>query len=249
MVTTLRTILRSVIPAPVRPFARRLHARLTTQPGKADTYQLHTLEVMYETLRDSSNVIDIGAHKGSVLRWVTRLAPHGQHMAIEPLPFFAAVLRREYPEVAVHGVALSDRAGEATFMHVVNNPAYSGFRRQDSYPQPPIIEELHVPTVRLDDLVPDTASIDFIKIDVEGAELQVLRGAAHTLARTRAVIVCEHVGSPEVPSASVYDLLQDCGLRVFRMADWLAGEREPMTATLFTELYTSGLEYYFMATR
>ena len=44
-----------------------------------------------------------------------------------------------------------------------------------------------------------------------------------------------------------YGLLHDYGLRVFRMADWLAGDREEMPAGLFKRLFGGGLEYYFMA--
>ena len=124
----------------LEPLARRLSARFTRRAEKADTYALHTLEVLYETLSEQSNVIDVGAHTGSVLRWATRLAPLGSHMAFEPLPALCSVLRSRYSRVNVQCLALSDQPGEANFLHVVNFPAYSGFRRQTSYPQPPVIK-------------------------------------------------------------------------------------------------------------
>ena len=146
---TTATLLKSwITDTKLEPFARRLHARFFTPPAKADTYALHSLEVLYETLGAHSNAIDIGAHTGSVLRWVTRLAPLGSHWAFEPLPGLGAALRQRYPKVSVYNLALSDQAGEATFLHVVNLPAYSGFRRHARYPQTPVIQEIRVPTAR-----------------------------------------------------------------------------------------------------
>jgi FkbM family methyltransferase len=53
------------------------------------------------------------------------------------------------------------------------------------------IEEVHAPVVRLDDLALDPA---FIKIDVEGAELAVLRGLLQTLRRRRPILLIERSG-------------------------------------------------------
>ena len=78
------------------------------------------------------------------------------------------------------------RDGEATFYRQVDRPAWSSLAAGHGVGGP--VEPLTVPMRRLDDLV-DRA--DFLKIDVEGAELGVLRGASRLL-DTGMVVLFEH---------------------------------------------------------
>jgi hypothetical protein len=65
-----------------------------------------------------------------------------------------------------------------------------------------------------------------MKVDVEGAELQVFKGTVQTIKRSRPLIVFEHgLGAADYCGTApeiLYDLLGgDCGLRLFLMEDWL----------------------------
>ena len=171
------------------------------------------------TLSADANCIDVGAHRGDVLRDMLRLAPQGRHIAYEPIPELAAGLAREFPGVDVRNAALSDSAGETSFVHVRSNPAYSGFRERE-YPGEEQLEHLTVRTERLDDVLPDGYVPALVKVDVEGAELQVFRGMAETLARHRPVVFFEHgQGAADrygTSSSEVHDLLVGhAGLRIF----------------------------------
>jgi hypothetical protein len=77
-------------------------------------------------LRDDSDCLDVGAHSGSMLREIVRLAPRGRHVAWEPLPAFAAALRQEFPGVEVREAALADESGQRELTHVIDEPAWSG---------------------------------------------------------------------------------------------------------------------------
>lgn len=209
-----------------------------------------TIAIMRRVLARDSNCIDIGACAGSLLREMVHRS-EGAHIAVEPIPHFAARLRQRFPGVEVHELALSDRAGESTFQHVVSNPAYSGLkRRRYDRPKEEIVE-IRVRTERLDTLVPRDRRIHFMKIDVEGAELQVLRGAVETLSRWTPVVVFEHgLGAADwygTHPAEVFDFFDSAaGMKVSLPRSWLAGESS-LSRDAFIDHFQSGSDYYFVA--
>jgi FkbM family methyltransferase len=133
--------------------------------------------------------LDVGAHIGSIIAAVAQRDASIKIVAIEAIPEKAARLRRKFPLVTVHACAVGDHEGEVSFFI---NPRQSGY---SSLGQPRTsdqngIQQVRVPMRRLDDLVPQ-GGIDVIKIDVEGAELGVLRGSPKLLAASRPVIMFE----------------------------------------------------------
>lgn len=173
------------------------------------------------TLPRDGHAIDVGAHRGGVLSELLRVAPRGRHIAYEPLPDCYRYLRREFPAVDVRQAALSDENGETTFLHVEQAPEFSGLRRRN-YPgfEDSPRKELTVRTQRLDDALPEGFRPNLIKIDVEGAEMLVMRGAAQTLRAYRPAVIFEHgIGAVESyghVSGEIHDLLcGEIGLRIF----------------------------------
>lgn len=179
----------------------------------------HLRAILGAILEPDSNCIDVGAHKGVFLSHIIRLAPRGRHIAYEPLPDLAAELVRHFPSVDVRRRALSDHQGEAEFVHVVTRPGWSGFRERP-YPDQEKVRRITVPTESLDTaLAPDYVP-HFIKIDVEGAEEQVLRGAMETLCRHRPIVALEHgLGSADYYGTrpqTIHALLTvEAGLSIF----------------------------------
>jgi FkbM family methyltransferase len=188
-----------------------------------------------------------------MLRHMLRLAPLGAVLAFEPIPALGEELKRSFgarSNVRIHQIALSDRAGTSTFHHAVAQPAFSGLHRRDLAPEQ--VREISVRTELLDGLVPSSVPIRFIKIDVEGAELQVLRGGIETIRRNRPAIVFEHgLGGADhfgTRPEQVYDLLTvQCGLRLFLMADWLTNSGAPLSRREFCDQFFARSNYYFMA--
>jgi FkbM family methyltransferase len=226
--------------------ARRALARVAR-------YDQETREVLARVLQPDSTSIDVGAHEGVFLREMIRLAPNGTHHAFEPLPEFAQRLRLRFgsTRVHIHELALSDAEGVTTFTHVTSNPAYSGLRAR-TYPRPDeTISALRVIQARLDDLLAPEQPVHLIKVDVEGAELQVLRGAKRTLTRWRPVVVFEFgLGAADHYGTTPDDvwklLVADCGLRISTMARWLRG-RWPISRRAFARRFRSGRDFYFIA--
>ena len=136
---------------------------------------------------------------------------------------------------------------------MVSNPGYSGLK-QRRYDRPKEeIQEIEVKTDLLDNLIPGDVRITFIKVDVEGAELQVFKGGVETIRKNRPVIVFEHgLGGSDYYGTGpddIYDVLvEQCGLRLFLMADWLKSRGKAfMERETFREQFSKGSNYYFMA--
>ena len=214
---------------------------------KNEIYDRQAGEVMRRVLKPSSNCVDIGCHQGQFLREFVRLAPQGRHWAFEPIPHLAEALRREFPSVQVMDAALSDRSGESSFFVLPDAPARSGLHKREFIGNSGARREIRVRTERLDDLVPPATQVDFIKIDVEGAEGPVIKGSLETIRRSRPCIVFEHGRRSSLDFGfapeQIYDLLAThCGLRVSLLCDWLSG-RAPLTKAAFTH----NREWYFLA--
>ena len=193
MMTAVRTAVEAV---GLQNAARWVHTRVAPTARRNRIDNEHQRLLMAFTLAADANCIDVGAHGGAVLREIVRCAPSGTHIAFEPLPAQASALRCAFPAVDVREIAVSDENGTASFVHVRSNPEMSGLRERD-YPGPQQTERMTVRTCRLDDALPDGYVPALVKIDVEGAELRVLRGAIETLRRYRPSVIFEHgVGGP-----------------------------------------------------
>ena len=215
-------------------------------------YDRQTIEVMRRVLKRNSNGIDIGAHRGDILSQMLTMAPAGTHHAFEPLPDYAARLRRKFPKVRVHQMAVSDKSGEAEFQHVENDPAYSGLKRR-IYDRPdPQIVAIKVPVGTIDEIIPSDLPIAFIKIDIEGGEFHALTGAVNTIRRYRPVIVFEagknSTGEYGVSPTALYELIETTlGYRLSTMGRWLENE-PPLTLPQFCHNWDHGPDFYFIAT-
>jgi len=181
----------------------------------------HAMRVVLATaLRRDGNAIDVGANRGETLEMILAVAPAGRHIAYEPIPALAEQLAAEHPNVDVRNAACSEEAGSAEFTHVLNAPAMSGLRQRADLPSHAReVERFSVQLDKLDDALPEGYVPSLIKIDVEGAELLVMRGAAETLARHRPYVIFEHgVGGADLYGSKpteMWDLLDGAGLRIF----------------------------------
>jgi len=92
--------------------------------------------------------------------------------------------------------------------------------RERSYPVEPQTKTISVRTERLDDTLDADYVPSFIKIDVEGAEMLVLRDAAETLRLHHPVLVFEYGRGMEFTSygtkpSDIWGFLDDLGYRIF----------------------------------
>jgi FkbM family methyltransferase len=200
---------------------------------------------MQRTIRDGMNCVDVGCHLGSVLNQMRHLSPSGHHVAIEAIPYKADWLRRKYPEVSVHQLAVGDTPGQVEFYH---NPKQSGFSGLQAHGSEP--EECHKLSVEcqpLDAIVPECQRIGFMKIDVEGAELSVMRGANRILSQDRPAVLFECTLSGleafGLRADQVYrHLTNHFQYDIFLIKDWLSYQ-----SPLDLERFEAAMQYPFKA--
>lgn len=176
-------------------------------------------ELLRKLLRYSTNCIDVGCHYGSMLSRFCALAPQGRHIAFEAIPSKVRFLRRKFPEVEFFEAAVSDHAGFENFYINLRSTGFSGLARHGRGQ----FRKIEVNCVSLDSVLPHDRSFGLIKVDVEGAELFVFRGATAFLTRDRPAVLFEC--GPTGPQAfgytagELYDLFVAHGYAVFFLRD------------------------------
>lgn len=208
---------------------------------KGRDYDRMTIRIAARTLSNGGAAVDVGAHQGDILKALVKMSP-GPHWAFEPLPAFATRLRKRFPSVTVVQAALSDYRGTAEFRFLPGAAAYSSLhvRPQIEADQP--VQSLSVQVCRLDDCIPEDVQVAFLKIDVEGAEAAVLRGATQLMRRCQPVVVfeCASAGLPACVSA-----LEGTGLHVSFLADFLEDTARPLDEVIRAAKERD--EYYYVA--
>lgn len=164
--------------------------------GRTSVHQLLYLEgerfvaerfLIRELLSRSMRVVDVGANIGYYLLLFEQVVgPDGRILCIEPEPDNVADLRRvvalnSFENVRVLAAALGAKQGEARLARGLNGMVV------------PTGGELNVPLLALDTIFDEGSldRIDFIKIDVEGYEGEVLAGAARVIAHQHPRIFLE----------------------------------------------------------
>ena len=146
-------------------------------------------------LHRAGTVVDVGAHEGLLTLPLAQL-PGARVLAFEPLQQVLPALRAVtsgLPNVEVRAEALGDHSGRTVLsIPVVNGaPDLQWASTAKDYAAHPhvAVERTEVDVVRLDDL--RLTDVTAVKLDAEGAEYAVLRGARDTLARCRPVLTME----------------------------------------------------------
>lgn len=183
-----------------------------------------TLRVFRRLVPRGGVVVDVGAYLGVFTLVAARLVgDNGKVLALEVDPRSLPFLKQNIDQNGFVGrtqiieVAASDTCGTAVFfLNEGGGSASSLVRPRSGY------QKIQVPTARLDDLTANLPRVDVMKIDVEGAEVRVLRGAKRLLSRNSDIsIICEvNPSALEAGGSSPQELigvLKEFGFEVFQI--------------------------------
>ncbi|HMP82579.1 MAG TPA: FkbM family methyltransferase [Verrucomicrobiota bacterium] len=200
-------------------------------------YQQDVLIAMQNLLRPADVVFDVGSHHGLMAIVAAKaVGPDGMVVAFEPNPDARKFLQRHLQlnkcsGVKVESVALSDRdAGEVQFYVQRGLVSWNSTMLREFVPCDDC-RTLNVPTCTLDGYVAATGRIPaLVKIDVEGAEFIILKGARRTIEQFRPVLIVEfNPDSARAARVSIPDMadnLQSQGYQLYALGRNLRGYYE-----------------------
>ncbi|MGC1305118.1 MAG: FkbM family methyltransferase [Caulobacteraceae bacterium] len=226
--------------------------------AKAVTQQHHkNLRDLFQPyIPQKAVVIDVGAHAGQFSKLFARLAVDGAIYAIEPSIYARSILERavrwnRFANIKIFPVGFSDMPGEATLHTPLTRSGSLGFGRAhfaktaDTTSNISQIVALHT----LDDFVKSERieRLDFIKADVEGWEVHVLRGGLETIRQFKPTLYLEVskewlAGAGETPEA-LWQMLKPLGYAASRVDCVAYG----MPAVTPAPRYTGAGDYLFIA--
>ena len=201
---------------------RRLHTlanglqfELTSMPEETSAFDAYFRFHRPET---GDVVFDIGAYCGIFTFALSQaVGPQGKVIAFEPDPLNFASLRRniarhQLSNVTLTQVAVSDNNGVAAF----NSDGSLGSALTLSLSRPPTQETIEVRTITFESACAEFGVPSFVKIDAEGAEIEILSGAktfiqSHPI---HFVLDTNHMRDGLMTRTAVEELLKSCGYKV-----------------------------------
>jgi len=175
--------------------------------GNQPVYQEPVRKKSFEFVKDKGVALDIGANVGL---WALDMSQEFRKViAYEPVADFRECLKQNVPNdnIMIESCALGN---ENTFIDMIITEENTGH----SHVNPETKGQGKIPMYRLDDLALN--QVDYIKIDCEGYEYNILQGAELTIKEFKPIIVIEQKFHKDVgikDEGQAYDLLMSWGMR------------------------------------
>ena len=210
-------------------------------------YETHVQRFMASVVDAAAVCVDVGANLGVHTLQLARLAPQGRVYALEPSPLCFRYLTENIDLAGVANVqalpiALGAEGGEATLNESVVHPGGSFISRTDAEETTKVainIETLDTLAGRL-----QIERLDFVKVDIEGLEVDFLKGARRTLSAQQPIIVmeCNPVALHRFQNQRAVDLFSSLK-RIYRTVGYLTPAGDPV------KIYSTGHLRRLLATR
>ena len=234
------------------PHLREAYAACFPQFRSFKNEQQHIL-ALSRLLTPGSSTIDVGCHRGKFLSRILKQCPDGKHFAFEPLrDLYTDLVARFHSEknLTLVCAAVSSEQGDARFFRATDALPCSSLRDLNHPQQGARLDVIKVRVTTLDESIPSDQGISYIKIDVEGGELGVLKGAKRLLETARPSVCFEHNPATAqafgVSSADIFDFLDSVRYDIYSLGAWLA-QKCPVGRQEFVDLAHSETEADYLA--
>lgn len=168
-----------------------------TYVSSPDKIQTHIMP--YINSESSINYIDIGAHKGNIVDDLSKYYTFNKVILAEPVAYLADILREKFSSKGymIYQNIISDVQSDSNDFYINELSGTSSLLEFKSHMKElsnvntKLKEVQRLPSRTLDDIVEECelTNIDLIKIDVQGAEHLVIKGAKNTLGKTKFIWV------------------------------------------------------------
>jgi FkbM family methyltransferase len=169
-----------------RAFPKLLHARRIRRLASRET-EIQLLPLLCSEVKIA---VDVGGNLGLYVHHFKRICKGV--IVFEPIPALQSHLKRQYRDIRVEGVALSDAPGQTQLRMPTGNYSWATIATTNNLElaDPGAgLTSIEVPVRTLDSYNLDNVGI--LKIDVEGHEESVLRGAIRLLSREKPNVIVE----------------------------------------------------------
>jgi FkbM family methyltransferase len=194
-------------------------------------------------LEPGMDALDIGAHAGLHSKMILQWIGDGRLTCVEPLPELAAPLIAKrfghLKNVTVIQAAVGSKNETRSFSRNPGALQESGLIARSGQG-----ETFTVEVIRIDD-IPGVQDVKFIKLDVEGGEIDALRGASRLLWKSRPIVACEFgIGGFDLYGYGPDSLFNICSEHDYRLMTLFGGILDHAGAVAFAQ---SGLLWdYFL---
>jgi FkbM family methyltransferase len=210
-------------------------------------YEPVDLDMILRLFDENSNFFDIGANVGWYSLYIAKNFPDATVFAFEPIPVTFNYLKRNIninhlSNIHLHNFGFSNREETLKFYYY---PEVSSNASAANLSESETVREVPCQVRKLDDFVKDTGvRVDFIKCDVEGAELFVYQGGIECIKRDKPIIFTEMLRKWSAKFSyqpnDIIELLAQVGYRCF------VAKQKTLTEFFVMDEHTLETNFFFL---
>ncbi len=228
---------------------RKIIRALPVDFSQNQKYDTLTKKIIRIVLEEDSTFVDVGSYKGKAMELALKFAPDGYHYGFEPIPHLYKNLKKKFQgkKCKINNLGLGETRGKSTFNYVRSNPENSSLKNSGDKKEK--IERLEIEIDSLNNQLYGIKKVNLIKLNLDGGELEVLKGASHILKECNPVIIFKHFTIPSDTqdiTAETWAFYEEYNYNLYTLKSFVENP-VPLTRGEFEKLTINNQEYAFVA--